>query len=225
MTPTTSPYSSDDIVIRPISPARWDDLVELFGTRGDPSWCWCQYFLTTGRSYEESAERNKADLRAQIESAAVPQGLIAYAASLASDAGTASEWAEEGLAERVEEGIPVGWVQVGPRTGFPRITQGRDMSKVVDDLDDESVWAVTCFVVRVGWRRKGIGGALLEAAVELARASDATALVGHPVDVAARTTRVGGSELYHGAASTFARAGFREVGRTGATRPVVRLSL
>jgi GNAT superfamily N-acetyltransferase len=206
-----------DVVIRPISPARWDDLVQLFGTRGDPSWCWCQYFLTTGRSYEESAARNKADLRAQIASAAVPPGLVAYAAPPAPDAGTTSEG--------VEEGIPVGWVQVGPRTGFPRITQGRDMPRVVDDLDDESVWAVTCFVVKVGWRRKGIGGALLAAAVELARASGASALVGHPVDVAARTTRVGGSELYHGAATTFARAGFREVGRTGATRPVMRRAL
>jgi GNAT superfamily N-acetyltransferase len=206
-----------DVVIRPISPARWDDLVELFGTRGDPSWCWCQYFLTTGRSYEESAARNQAALRAQIASAAVPTGLIAYAAPLTSDAGSTSE--------AVEEGKPVGWVQVGPRTGFPRITRGRDMPRVVDDLDDESVWAVTCFVVRVGWRRKGIGGALLDAAVELSRASGASAVVGHPVDVAARTTRVGGSELYHGAASTFARAGFREVGRTGATRPVMRRAL
>jgi ribosomal protein S18 acetylase RimI-like enzyme len=206
-----------DVVIRPISPQRWDDLAELFGTRGDPSWCWCQYFLTTGRSYEESAARNRADLQAQIASAALPSGLIAYAAQPASGGVSGSQVAGEA--------IPVGWVQVGPRTGFPRITQGRDMAKVVDDLDDESVWAVTCFVVKVGWRRKGIGGALLDAAVELARASGASAVVGHPVDVGARTTRVGGSELYHGAASTFARAGFREVGRTGATRPVVRLQL
>jgi hypothetical protein len=50
-------------------------------------------------------------------------------------------------------------------------------------------------------------------------------VVGHPVDVAARTSRVGASDLYHGAASTFERSGFREVGRTGATRPVMRLEL
>ncbi len=205
------------VVIHPMSPARWDDLVELFGTRGDPSWCWCQYFLTTGRSYEESAERNKSDLRAQVTSSPRPVGLVAYAVRPAAEAGAVLEG--DGTK------IPVGWVQVGPRPGFPRIVRGREMNRLADDLDDESVWAVTCFVVKVGWRRQGIGRRLLDAAVDLARSSGATAVVGHPVDVAARTTRVGGSELYHGAASTFARAGFREIGRTGATRPVVRLDL
>ena len=206
-----------DVVIHPMSRDRWDDLVGLFGTRGAPSWCWCQYFLTTGRSYERSAQDNMADLRAQVTSAETPAGLIAYAAEGVADAGDGHEGPAEGTG--------VGWVQVGPRTRFPRITTSRDMPKVVDDLGDESVWAVTCFVVKVGWRRRGIGAQLLDAAVQLARSSGASAVVGHPVDVAARTIRVGGSDLYHGAASTFARAGFHEVGRTGATRPVMRLDL
>jgi GNAT superfamily N-acetyltransferase len=206
-----------DVVIHPMTPERWDDLADLFGTRGDPSWCWCQYFLTTGRSYSDSAERNKADLRSQVTSSTRPVGLLAYAAQPAAGSGAASAGGGEQPA--------VGWVQVGPRPSFPRIVEGRAMAKVVDDLEDESVWAITCFVVKVGWRRKGVGAALLDAAVDLARGEGATAVVGHPVDIAARTTKVGGGELYHGAASTFARAGFREVGRTGATRPVVRLDL
>lgn len=198
-----------DVVIHQITPDRFDDLTEVFGTRGAPSWCWCQYFLTTGSSYTMSAERNRAALRSQVASSKAPVGLVAYAATETAD----------------EPAHPVGWVQIGPRTSFPRITTNREMKRLVDDLDDESVWAVTCFVVKVGQRRRGIGGALLEAAVAAAREAGARAVVGHPVDVTARTTRVSGSELYHGAASTFERSGFRVVGRTGTTRPVMRLDL
>jgi ribosomal protein S18 acetylase RimI-like enzyme len=199
-----------DVVIHQITPERFDDLAEVFGTRGAPSWCWCQYFLTTGSDYTMSAERNQSALRSQVASSKAPVGLVAYAATDA-----AGEPA----------GQAVGWVQIGPRTTFPRITANREMKRLVDDLDDDSVWAVTCFVVKVGQRRRGIGGALLDAAVAAARDAGARAVVGHPVDVAARTSRVGGSDLYHGAASTFGRSGFRVVGRTAPTRPVMRLDL
>lgn len=203
-----------DLVIHPITPTRFDDLVELFGTRGDPSWCWCQYYLTTGSSYERSAEANREALRSQVAESSTPVGLVAYAV---------------GPAPGGQPGPAVGWVQLGPRPGFPRIVGGRELGRVAaesgDELADEGVWAVTCFVVKVGHRRQGVGRALLDAAVEVARAQGARALVGHPVDVTARTTKVGSSELYHGAASTFAAAGFRVVGRTGATRPVMRLDL
>jgi GNAT superfamily N-acetyltransferase len=203
-----------DLVIHQITPDRFEDLVGLFGTRGDPSWCWCQYYLTTGQSYGVSAAANREALRSQVAESITPVGLVAYAAGPAPDG---------------EPGLAVGWVQLGPRAGFPRMVGGRELGRVArdsgDDLADAGVWAVTCFVVRVGHRRQGVGRALLGAAVETARAQGARALVGHPVDVAARNTRVGSSELFHGAASTFAAAGFRVVGRTGATRPVMRLDL
>lgn len=216
-----------DLTIVALSPDRFSDLVELFGTRGDPSWCWCQYFRTTGRTYERSAEHNKRRLCAQVQSATVPVGLIAYAAGSAPEPGAPAAVGGTGRPEG--HGVPVGWVQLGPRPSFPRLTQSRPLRAVAaashDDLADESVWAITCFVVKVGWRRRGIARALLDAAVEMARDHGASAVVGHPVDVSARATRVGGSELYHGAASTFAAAGFEVVGRTGSTRPVMRLGL
>ena len=52
-----------------------------------------------------------------------------------------------------------------------------------------------------------------------------TPLEGHPVDVAARGGKASSADLYHGTLSTFAAAGFVEVGRTGPGRPVVRLTL
>ena len=189
--------------IEPLTGGRWPDVVALFGTRGDPSWCWCQYFLTTGQSYTESAETNKRAFRAQVTSGDRPPGLLAYAGDEA-----------------------VGWVQLGPRTAYPRLCQSRALAKVSGDLADGSVWAVTCFVVKVGHRRRGVGRQLLAAAVDFARAGGARVLEGHPVDVTARASgKASGAELYHGVASTFASAGFEEVGRTGPTRAVMRIRL
>ena len=193
----------DDLEFRALTRGRFADVVDLFGTRGDPSWCWCQYFVTTGDAYRHSSDANRAALERQAAHRPSP-GLIAYAG-----------------------GTPVGWVQVGPRTAYPRLCGNRALVSVVgDDIDDPQVWAVTCFVVRVGHRRKGVGEALLAAAVRCARDAGAHVLEGHPVDTAARPTgRVSSADLYHGAASTFAAAGFTEVGRTSRHRPVMRLDL
>lgn len=193
---------SPPVLVLAATTERWADLVAVFGTRGDPSWCWCQYFLTTGRGYEDSAENNRAALAQQVAGSR-PPGLVAYL-----------------------DGEPVGWVQVGPRPSYPRITGNRALVRArTADPQDGTIWSVTCFVVRVGRRRRGISAALLDAAVQFAREHGASAVEGYPVDVAARTTKVGGAELYHGVASTFVRAGFREVARTGATRPVMLLDL
>jgi ribosomal protein S18 acetylase RimI-like enzyme len=193
-----------DVQIVPATPERWADLETVFGARGDPSWCWCQYFLTTGRSYEESAERNHDALRRELRSdreGAV--GLLAY-----------------------RDGEPVGWVQLGPRSAFPRVTGSTPQQVLLADTDPRGAWRVTCFVVRIGHRRSGIATALLAAAVEHARAAGATTLEGNPVDLDARSNpRVGGAVLYPGVLTTFLGAGFRELGRTVPTRPVVVLDL
>ena len=57
--------SHPDLAVRALTPARFDEVVELFGTRGDPWWCWCQFFVTTGSDYTGSADDNREALRAQ----------------------------------------------------------------------------------------------------------------------------------------------------------------
>jgi GNAT superfamily N-acetyltransferase len=92
--------------------------------------------------------------------------------------------------------------------------------------EDVGVWWVTCFVVDRKHRRSGIGSALLQAAVEFAREHGATAIEGHPVDVTAlKAAQVAGSAIYTGTEAMFAAAGFVEVARTYASRPVMRLVL
>jgi len=90
--------------------------------------------------------------------------------------------------------------------------------------EDPGVWWVTCFAIDSRHRRSGVGSALLEAAVTFARDQGATAVQGHPVDVAALSaTRVSGSALYTGTKAMFVAAGFSEVARTFPTRPVMQL--
>lgn len=205
--PETGEYRvAVSIEVRPATADRWRDVVTVFGRRGqDPSWCWCQLFLRSGPPDSPDPEAppdNRGALRREITQAAVPPGLIAYA-----------------------DDYPAGWTRVGPRGGFPAVRGNRALARVLSG-NDAGVWWVTCFVVDSRHRRSGIGGALLQAAIAFARDHGATAVEGHPVDVAAlKAARVSGSGLYTGTMAMFTAAGFAEVARTYPTRPVMRLSV
>jgi GNAT superfamily N-acetyltransferase len=113
---------------------------------------------------------------------------------------------------------PVGWCAVEPREAYARLSRSRLLAPV----DDERVWSVTCFFVARAWRGRGVTAALLAAAAAHARRSGARFLEGYPVD---RAGRAADASLYHGAASTFRRAGFEEVARRSPTRPIMRRAL
>ncbi len=191
------------VQVRPATPDRWSDLVRVFGRRGeDPSWCWCRLFLGSATNVPAAAgprPDNRDALRQEVIHAAVPPGLLAYV-----------------------QGQPVGWTRVGPRSGFPRVSGNRALARVL--TDDPGVWWVTCFAVDSRHRRSGVGSALLKAAVEFAREHGATAIEGHPVDVAALSTaQVAGSAVFTGTMAMFSAAGFCEVARSYPSRPVMRL--
>jgi GNAT superfamily N-acetyltransferase len=182
--------------IRDLTPDRWDDVVPVMGTRGDPAWCWCQYFRLRGKAWQNSTrERNCAALREQVETG-VP-GVLAYT-----------------------DGLPVGWCAVARRQSYERLAHS-DVAGAVPDED--GLWAVTCFVVRVGHRRRGTAAALLDGAVGLARRGGATLVEAYPWDLAVR--RASSAELYHGSLSIFLGAGFIEVARPLPHRAVVRRHL
>lgn len=190
------------VQVQPASGDRWTDLEEVFGTTGDPSRCWCQWFFAGAHvGPGDLAAANKKSFRAQVE-AGPPPGVIAYL-----------------------DGAAVGWAAVARRPVYARlrrsvVLRGTSASR----FEDDSVWSVTCFVVKVGARRHGVAAALLRGAIELAQRGGASVIEGYPVDLA-RTSSATASELYHGVLSTFLRAGFAEVSRPMPARPVVRLNL
>jgi GNAT superfamily N-acetyltransferase len=201
------PRTASDLTIVPANEARWEDLQAVLGTRGDPSRCQCQrYKMQPKESWasvgtEELAFRLRGQTDfGQPESRTV-SGLVAYL-----------------------DGEPVGWCAVEPRTAYPRLLrntrvpwEGRD-----EDKTDDSVWAVTCFVTRTGYRRRGISRALAHATVDFARERGARALEGYPI-ITQPGQEVMASEVHVGSRSIFEAAGFTQVSHPTLRRVVMRI--
>ena len=195
------------ITIIPANEASWEDLQAVLGARGDPSRCQCQrYKMQPGESWASvGAEELALRLRAQTEcghrQSSTTSGLVAYV-----------------------DGEPVGWCAVEPRTAYPRLLlktrvawEGR-----AEDKADASVWAVTCFVTRAGFRRRGVSRALARAALEFARDRGAGALEGYPM-ITRPGQEVARGELHVGSRSVFVAAGFEEVSHPTRRRVVMRI--
>jgi GNAT superfamily N-acetyltransferase len=199
MSSTDRPAS---IQTAPLTPERWSDLEEVFGGgRGDCGRCWCMYWRLPRREFEASlGDRTQRLFRARVE-AGPPPGLIAY-----------------------RDGDPVGWVQVCPRADVPQWNGAKRLTAPTADApaDDPRVWGISCFVTKAGCRRQGIARALLADATLWARANGAEVLDACPVDTAGHRPP---AALYHGIARAFREAGFREVARRRADRPLMRLAL
>ena len=114
------------------------------------------------------------------------------------------------------DGEPVGWCAIAPREEYGRL----ERSRVLRRVDDLPVWSVTCFYTAKSWRRRGVTVALLRAAVQYAREQGAIAVEGYPV--VPKTPTMPAAFAWTGLVQGFLRAGFEEVARRSATRPIVR---
>ena len=203
-TPITVETSTAELRVIPARDAPFADVEAVFGTKGDPAHCWCQWYKIPGgnwRSVGDEALRER--LAAQLATPGAGPGLLAYAGD-----------------------TPVGWCAVEPRADLVRLPQSRIIADGTrnPDFGDPEVWAVTCFVVPRAHRRKGVAGALTEAAVGFAREHGARILEGYAVDPAARG-KTPAADLFHGTVTMFERVGFEEVSRPTADRAIMQLRL
>jgi GNAT superfamily N-acetyltransferase len=198
-------FMVESIRVVPANEASWEELRAVFGTRGDPSRCQCQYFKIPHSEWRsvpaaERARRLREQTGCGHPEATTTSGLVAYL-----------------------DGEPAGWCAVEPRTVYVRLLRsrvpwtGRD-----EDRTDDGVWAVTCFVTRVGFRRRGVSAALARAAVGFARERGARAVEGYPM-ITRPGQEITWGELYVGSRSIFADAGFAEVSRPTRRRVVMRI--
>lgn len=118
------------------------------------------------------------------------------------------------------DGTPAGWCAAGPRSRYAVTASPRSILRDRDPAEDDSVWLVPCFFVRVGYRRDGLTAQLLSAAVDLARASGAAAIEGWPIADAH-----GSAETFEGREHVFTKCGFTCIGRPSPRRAVMRLEL
>jgi GNAT superfamily N-acetyltransferase len=181
---------------RPLTPATWPDLEELFGLPGGSIVrnCWCMYFRKTGRASWPGGGESKRALCELVSSGGVP-GLVGYLG-----------------------GRPVGWISLGPREDYLKLRR----SPVMKPVDDIKVWSVVCSYVARPYRGLGLQHKLLAAAIGFARDSGATMLEAYPVDKPGRSHD---EFMFFGSRGLYERAGFREVVRRSPTRVVMRRPL
>lgn len=187
--------------------ASWEDVQAVLGPRGDAARCQCQRFkMWPGESWasvgaEELAHRLREQAGCGRPEAPSTAGLVAYL-----------------------DGLPVGWCAVEPRNVYRRLLRDNRVPWTgrTEDKTDSSIWAATCFVTRVGYRRRGISAALVRAAVDHARQRGARALEGYPM-LTQPGQEIAWGELHMGSRSIFTAAGFNEVSAPTPRRVVMRI--
>ena len=195
-----------ELEVVPANEASWADLQAVFGLRGQPASCRCQgfklgwYDLHDALPVEERMERQRFQTACGQPDSPSTSGLVGY-----------------------RDGEPVGWCAVEPRPAYPYLTNQRTIMKQRrEDAADASVWAVTCFVTRVGHRHRGVMRAMARAAVAFARDRGARALEAYPI-VTEPGVDIPWGEAHVGALDVLLEAGFREIAHPTKRRHVVRI--
>ncbi len=185
----------------PATLERFDDVALVIGPKNpDASVCWCLSHRLDARTNRSMMGRERGEFVRGLCARDVAPGVLAY------DGDTV-----------------VGWAAVAPRAELPFAR-----SRKIPYVDELPAWSVWCFRVRPGHRGRGIAKALLDGAVDFARAHGAPAIEGYPVDN--RGDRVDLTMAYVGTRAMFERAGFVKASDTdsvsgGFPRVVMRLAL
>ena len=174
---------------------RFGDVADVIGERGGPGGCWCMFWRLRNAEWRVVGAPRRKTALAQRFAASPPPGVLGYFGD-----------------------SPVGWCAIAPRTEYPRL----QASPTFAPVDDTTSWAVSCLFIHRTARRRGVGAALVAAAVAMAKAYGAPAIDAIPV---APGGKRGSADLYTGTPSMFETLGFVEVARRKPERPIVRLTL
>jgi GNAT superfamily N-acetyltransferase len=172
---------------------RWPDLEELFGEKGACGGCWCMTWRLTRSEFARQKGPGTKRAFKKLVSKGRPPGVLAYAGKRA-----------------------VAWCAVAPREEYPVL--GR--SRVLGPVDQQPVWSVSCFFVAREFRGQGVTVPLLHAAAKFAKSQGAKIVEGYPQDLGEDTLPA--AFVWTGLLPTFTAAGFKEVARRSAKRPIVR---
>ena len=187
------------IEVRPAT--SFDDVRIMVGPkRPDATVCWCLSYRIPSKENLALHGPARGERVQQLVREDPPPGVLAY-----------------------DGDEVVGWAAIHPRadTTFAR-------NRKIPRLDDLEVWSLWCLRVRPGHRGSGITHALIDGAVEYARARGAPAVEGYPVANAG--SKVDLTMAYVGTQGMFERAGFGKAADTGSVingfpRVLMRLDL
>lgn len=178
---------------RELKKNNWNDLEALFGERGAVGGCWCMWWRISRSDYEkQKGAGNKKSFKQIVNKGRMP-GLLAY-----------------------HKKQPVGWCSIEPRENFPVL----DRSRVLKKVDERSVWSIVCFFIHKDFRDKGVSIELIKAAVNHARKKGVEIVEGYPHEP--ENKEMPDVFAHTGIYSAFKQAGFVEVERRSASRPIMR---
>lgn len=183
------------------SPEVWEDIQHALSGGGDGRSCQCVWPVLTNKEWDTTDLDQRTALFQQEVASDRPPGIVAYV-----------------------DGEAAGWIRIGPRPAQRRLARTRNIVATTHEpLEDDGVWAASCFVVRKEHRGQGLNATLLDAAIAFARESGARVIEGYPIDTSQTNVRV--NDLFHGALSTFLAAGFTKIDGPKPERPLVSLAV
>jgi len=182
----------DEIVFRAAKSAAWPALETLFGDRGACGGCWCMAWRLTRKEWIAGKGEGNKRMLENLVISGRQPGVIGF-----------------------DGDEPVAWCAVAPRSEYSFLSR----SRVLKPVDDEPVWSISCLFIRKDHRRQGLSTRAIQAAVEFAAAHGARIVEGYPT---ASAKSQPDPFVWTGTPSAFAKAGFEEVARRSATRPIMR---
>lgn len=190
---THTPFTHSGFAVHPLTPKRWPDFETLFGDHGAYGGCWCMWWRSTRREFEErKGEGNRRALKAIVDAGKVP-GILAYLGK-----------------------EPVGWCSVAPREEFSSL----ERSPVLKRLDDQPVWSIVCFFVAKGYRGQGVAEALIGGALDYVKNRGGSIAEAYPTPP--KKTPLAPVSSFMGLPAMFARAGFVECARPSRSKWIMR---
>jgi GNAT superfamily N-acetyltransferase len=190
--------ATDKFHIRPLTAADWPVVEALLGGKkgtGIGGGCWCMWprLPKGGKMWADAkGQKNRAAFRRLVKAGKV-HAVLAFAG---------------------EE--PVGWCSFGPRDSFPRL---KGIKALRHEFPDNT-WSIVCFYIAPGWRRKGVASRLLEAASARAFELGAQAIEGYPVVYKSAPADAPAAFAWTGVPALFEAAGYEEMDRPEASRPI-----
>lgn len=183
--------------VRELGPGTWADFETLFRKyHGVQAGCWCMFYHREGpvRGLQEPQriEKNRRDHRDLVRRGRA-HGVLVYDGEQA-----------------------VGWCQFGPREELPRLERGRTYRVLALPGPSGPLWRITCFFVDRPYRRRGVSGIALRAALRTIARHGGGTVEAYPA------THPRAVSIWFGTVGMFRREGFRTVAPFGPSHLLMR---
>jgi GNAT superfamily N-acetyltransferase len=164
----------------------FNDVATMFAPKKpESSVCWCLSWRLSAKENRALVGVQRADKVRDLCSRDLAPGVLAY-----------------------RDGEVVGWAGIAPRADLHPFAHSRK----IPHLDDLPVWSLWCIRVRPGYRKQGVTAALIEGAVDYARASGSPCVESYPADNDGQ--RMDQTMAFVGTRRMFERAGFAKAADT-----------